>query len=95
MVADFGHGVITNRIIQVLQSSANYLAVNAQTNSANLGYNLLTKYDSCDYFSIDKGEAHLAVHDKYGDMVQIQSELNNATHAKFLQSHWVLMEPLL
>ena len=82
LVADFGHGVITNRIIQVLQSSANYLAVNAQTNSANLGYNLLTKYDSCDYFSIDKGEAHLAVHDKYGDMVQIQSELNNATHAK-------------
>ena len=82
LVADFGHGVLTNRVIQELQSKSKYLAVNAQTNSANLGYNLLTKYDSCDYFSIDKGEAHLAVHDKFGDISQIQSELNSVTKAK-------------
>lgn len=82
LVADFGHGVLTNSIIEALQSNSKYLAVNAQTNSANLGYNLLTKYDSCDYFSIDKSEAHLAVHNKFGDMSQIQSELNSITKAK-------------
>lgn len=82
LVADFGHGVLTNRIIQTIENSSKYLAINVQTNSANLGYNLLTKYNACDYFSIDKGEAHLAVHDKFGDTAQIQSELTALTNAK-------------
>lgn len=82
LIADFGHGLLSNRIIETLIGVSNYLAVNAQTNSANNGYNLLTKYEKCDYFSIDKGEAHLAVHDKHGDIKQIQSELQFATKAK-------------
>lgn len=81
LVADFGHGVLSNRVIQEIEFKANYLAINVQTNSANLGFNILTKYNRCDYFSIDKGEAHLAVHDKFGDISQIQAELNSLTKA--------------
>lgn len=82
LIADFGHGVLTPKLIEKLQNSPSFLAVNAQTNSANLGYNLLTKYKKCDYFSIDKGEAHLALHKKFDDISMIHHELNKMTAAK-------------
>jgi bifunctional ADP-heptose synthase (sugar kinase/adenylyltransferase) len=82
LVADFGHGVLSPGVVDTLESNDTYLAVNAQTNSANLGYNLLTKYKACDYFSIDKAEAHLALHDKFGDIQQIQLELNRLTDSQ-------------
>jgi len=82
LIADFGHGVLSKKVIDSISKNASFLAVNAQTNSANLGYNLLTKYPKCDYFSIDKGEAHLAVHNKFEDIKLIQQELNVLTNAK-------------
>lgn len=82
LIADFGHGVLTPKLIDKLQSSSSFLAVNAQTNSANLGYNLLTKYKKCDYFSIDKGEAHLALHNKFDEISMIHHQLNQLTGAK-------------
>lgn len=82
LVADFGHGVVSSNLVEKLQNGKSFLAVNAQTNSANLGYNLLTKYSKCDYFSIDKGEAHLALHKKFDDISIIQHELNLLTKAQ-------------
>jgi sugar/nucleoside kinase (ribokinase family) len=35
-----------------------------QTNSANFGFNLITKYTKCDYFCIDQREADLALSNK-------------------------------
>lgn len=82
LIADFGHGVLSSKVIESITNSSSFLAVNSQTNSANLGYNLLTKYSKCDYFSIDKGEAHLAVHNKFEDIKLIQAQLNKLTSSK-------------
>ncbi len=60
IVADFGHGAIGSRTIQRLTTQSAFLAVNAQTNSANAGYNLITKYPRADYICIDEGEMRLA-----------------------------------
>ena len=68
VVNDFGHGLITRNAIDALTDSAKFLAVNAQTNSANAGYNLVTKYDSADYVCIDAPEARLATGDRFGDL---------------------------
>jgi len=38
LVGDFGHGFITNNLISLLTGSAKKLAVNVQTNGANMGY---------------------------------------------------------
>lgn len=65
IVTDFGHGLIADSTIAVLKESSKFLAVNAQCNSANYGYNLVTKYDKADYVCIDLREARLAVSDKY------------------------------
>jgi len=52
----------------VLCRKAKFLAVNTQTNSANLGYNLITKYPKVDYICIDEPEMRYAARDKYGDI---------------------------
>jgi len=75
IVTDFGHGLITRKSIDALSDSAKFLAINAQSNSANQGYNLVTKYPWADYICIDAPEAKLAVADKFGDLGLIASKL--------------------
>ena len=64
IVTDFGHGLINKKIIDFLSKSKVFLAVNAQTNSANKGFNLITKYPKADYICIDEPEFRLAVQEK-------------------------------
>ena len=63
IVHDFGHGLFTNKIINFLQKKSNFLSINVQTNSSNIGYNYITKYTKADYISIDEPEARLTVQD--------------------------------
>ena len=64
VVTDFGHGCLTPDLISRLSASQSFLAVNAQTNSANLGFNLITKYPRADFVVLDELEARLAAHDR-------------------------------
>lgn len=74
IVTDFGHGMITPRIIDVLQNEARFLAVNAQTNSANYGFNLISRYKKADYVCIDAPEARLATCDKFSPITTVITE---------------------
>ncbi|MGE4221103.1 MAG: PfkB family carbohydrate kinase [Alphaproteobacteria bacterium] len=67
LVNDFGHGLIARSTIETLCAEAKFLAVNAQTNSANAGFNLITRYPRADLVCIDMIEAQLAVGDKFID----------------------------
>ena len=64
VVTDFGHGLINDSTVELLTKKAPYLAINTQSNSANHGYNLISKYSRADYICIDEPEARLAVHDR-------------------------------
>jgi rfaE bifunctional protein nucleotidyltransferase chain/domain len=68
IVADFGHGFIGQSIINVLCEEAKFLAVNAQTNSSNSGFNLITKYSRADYVCVDEPEIRIATHDRFGEV---------------------------
>jgi len=68
VVADFGHGFIGPQIIELVCNKARFLAVTAQTNSANVGFNLITKYPRADYICLDSLELRLACHDKFGEL---------------------------
>ncbi len=59
VVIDFGHGLFHKAAIDIV-SYAKYLAVNAQTNAANAGFNLVTKYHKANLVCIDEQEARLA-----------------------------------
>src|ERR1700730_804614 len=65
IVNDFGHGLIDEELIEILCRKARFLAVNTQTNSANRGFNFITKYPRSDFICIDEPEARLAAADRY------------------------------
>lgn len=60
ILCDYGHGLVTPEVQAQLEASQAFLAVNCQTNSANRGFNLITKYRRCDLFSVDEAELALA-----------------------------------
>jgi rfaE bifunctional protein nucleotidyltransferase chain/domain len=65
IVNDFGHNFLTSKSINYIQNNSKYLSINAQSNSANQGYNLITKYKKADYVCIDYPEAKLAAKNKF------------------------------
>ncbi len=71
IVTDFGHGLISTNSVNTIAEQSRFLAVNTQTNSANIGYNLITKYPRADYICIDAPEARLSVRDKFRDLESI------------------------
>ena len=71
IVSDFGHGMLVRSVIDALEKAAKFLAVNAQSNSANRGYNPITKYPRADFVCIDEPEARIALHDKHRDLYDI------------------------
>jgi rfaE bifunctional protein nucleotidyltransferase chain/domain len=75
IATDFGHGMIAPSSIHALTENARFLAVNTQSNSANLGYNLITKYPWADYICIDAPEARLAIRDRVSNVGDIARRL--------------------
>lgn len=76
IVGDFGHGVIRERIKDVLIKKSNYLSVNVQTNSGNLGFNLITKVPKADFVSMTHEELQLAMSSKDKNMPSLVSKLS-------------------
>lgn len=70
IVTDYGHGMMTESVIERLSREARYLAVNVQTNSGNFGFNLATKYHTVDYLCVDETEARLATLNQHGDIAE-------------------------
>lgn len=77
IVADYGHGCLTRELIRVL-TGARFLAVTVQTNSANLGFNLVSKYPRADYVCIDEPELRLAAHDRTSTLEDLVPPLAKA-----------------
>jgi rfaE bifunctional protein nucleotidyltransferase chain/domain len=76
VVADFGHGLISASTIDTFQRHARFLAVNAQSNSANQGFNLVTKYGRADYVCVDRPEVQLAMADRWSPIDQLMRGLS-------------------
>ena len=86
VVADFGHGTIDLEWAHKC-SGMSFVAVNAQTNSANIGYNLITKYPRADYIVIDEPEARLAAADRTGHIEDVIHKLAHGRCERFVVTH--------
>jgi bifunctional ADP-heptose synthase (sugar kinase/adenylyltransferase) len=66
LIADFGHGLLDaselNRKIACRTRAV--VAAMAQVNSSNYGYNLPIKYIGADYYSLNRTEAELCLHER-------------------------------
>jgi len=82
IAVDYGHGFLSPRVVTTLCEGAPFLAVNTQANSANIGYNLITKYPRADYVCIDEPEVRLAMHDRTSAMEDIIRRVAKETQAR-------------
>lgn len=64
LVSDYGHGFITAPIIERMERLSRTLAVNTQSNGANVGYNMITKYRRPHFVCLDESEIRWAAQDK-------------------------------
>lgn len=77
ILADFGHGFLNDDLIDIIQKNSRFLSINAQTNADNRGFNLITKYKTCDSVIIDQPELRLAMIDKRGSVESLSKKLLN------------------
>lgn len=75
IVSDFGHGFLTDKLARTICKESKFLAVNTQTNGANMGFNFITRYPSVDYAALDELEIRYAAHDKSGELGQIMKNV--------------------
>ncbi len=89
VVTDFGHGLLDDESIAALTATGKFLCVNAQTNSANHGYNLITRYPRADFICIDAPEAQLATRDRFDSIESIvTNKLSNLIDCqRFIVTH--------
>jgi sugar/nucleoside kinase (ribokinase family) len=71
VVADFGHGCLSQSSIDAISANARFLAVNTQLNSVNYGYHVVTRYKKVDYVCIDENEMRMACRDRFTPVVDV------------------------
>ena len=56
IVSDYGHGLVTPKIVKLLEKKSEFLAVNTQLNASNIGYHTISKYGQANYVCVHEGE---------------------------------------
>jgi rfaE bifunctional protein kinase chain/domain len=77
IVADYGHGMMTADVIDVLCDKSRYLAVNTQWNAGNRGFNTISKYSRADYVSLARHEIALEERNRRGDVKDMALSVSN------------------
>jgi len=75
IVADYGHGLLTGRAVELLCQHARFLAVNTQANAGNKGLNTISKYPRADYVSIGEPEVRLDTRQATADVGELAAGL--------------------
>ena len=83
VVCDYGHGLIDEKAIKIIEEKSRFLSVNCQTNSSNLGANLITKYHRADAFVVDEREAKLPFGQTIGNSDVLLERLADLLKSKF------------
>jgi rfaE bifunctional protein nucleotidyltransferase chain/domain len=81
IICDFGHGLIGQETVELLEDLPTFLAVNAQSNAGNIGFNLVTKYQRPDLVCVDAQEARLATREKHAGLTDLTQKLGAAISA--------------
>src|SRR5204863_9609372 len=73
LLADFGHGLLDGPALNRLLTAERRATVAAmvQVNSSNYGYNLPTKYAGADYYSLNRTEAELCLHEQGQELPEL------------------------
>ena len=75
VVADYGHGLLSDAVVQGLAKLPVFLAVNTQTNAGNRGFNSISRYSRADFVTLNGAEARLEVRRRHVDLNEFIPEL--------------------
>ena len=81
IVADYGHGLMTTKIIDLLIKNSKYLCVNTQLNSANIGFHTISKYHKVNYVCMHEGELRHDFRSKTRDVKELTTDLYDRVNA--------------
>ena len=59
VVADYGHGMIHQKVVDLLCEKARFLAINTQMNAGNQGFHAYSKYHRADLICVSENELRL------------------------------------
>jgi cytidyltransferase-like protein len=76
IVLDFGHGMMTPELVELVCRESRFLAINTQANAGNLGYHTVSKYPRADYVSLAENEMRLEARDRRGDLRPMLQDLS-------------------
>ena len=79
IVADYGHGMMTKKAIEIVCSKAKFLSVNTQANAGNKGFHAISKYPRADYVSLSSTELYLEMRRRHGDTKELILNLSKRT----------------
>src|SRR6266516_4179569 len=75
IVADYGHGLMTERAVETVCRGAKFLAVNTQANAGNRGFNTISKYPRADFISLGEPEVRLDARKMDLDLLELTTAL--------------------
>ncbi len=75
LVADFGHGFLNAKIRREIEDKARFLALNVQSNSSNMGYNLFNQYYRADFLTMNDDEMRLPFSKRFEESSTIIKEI--------------------
>ena len=75
IVADYGHGIITEKIRKLILSQHNKLFLNTQINSFNRGYHTVFKYKKINTLVINDSELRYEIGDKNSSVLSLAKKL--------------------
>jgi bifunctional ADP-heptose synthase (sugar kinase/adenylyltransferase) len=82
IVTDYGHGLMTPAAIELICRQAPFLAVNTQTNSANQGYNTISKYPRADFVCISEKEFRIEARSRTRELDSIMIDVSRRCGAR-------------
>jgi rfaE bifunctional protein kinase chain/domain/rfaE bifunctional protein nucleotidyltransferase chain/domain len=75
LAADFGHGLISPRAVELITKKSRFLSVMTQINAANIGFHTISKYPRADYICIQEGEIRLDHRNRRDDLKMLIQNL--------------------
>ena len=75
IAADYGHGLLTERAVEMVCQKAKFLAVNTQANAGNRGFNTISKYPRADFISLGEPEVRLDARKMDMDLKELTKDL--------------------
>ncbi|MCK5043464.1 hypothetical protein KAR52_00490 [Candidatus Pacearchaeota archaeon] len=83
---DYDHGFMNKDIRKILQEKSKFLSLNSQVNSANIGYNYVTKYQHAEFITMNDQELRLPLMMKFENFEEVICKF----HEKFKHNNFLV-----